>query len=324
MEIIIVNNNSTDRSRKICEDYRKQFPKIALVDNPEKGTMPTRLAGMALAKGDWLLHLDADDKFALDMIEKMVAVAEYNNADITICDFFKWTQPNKITVKKYNYNGLFDKKKIKAEIAPNFIPGSTQKPIYPCAWTKLFRTSLLRGNFRYYDKNVRMGEDILLSYPNILFADRVYFLNEPLPYHRQSNIQITGRYKPDYLNDITNIYNNLKNLNDDYGEYDFSIQLCNWYVLMAFDVVRNEKKSEKDGIEDIINKLIKSPVAQEACDKYDAFANRGYVQSAFANALKDGDVNKIYRLAFPSKISYPYRKLRGLLGKNKIKEIYDP
>src|SRR5262245_58632924 len=123
IEIIIVNNNSTDGSRIICEDYQRQFPKISLTDNPQKGLAPTRLAGMALAKGDWLLHLDADDKFVLDMIEKMVAVAEYNNADITICDFFKWT-PNKITVMKHNYNGLFDRKKIKAEIAPNIIPGS--------------------------------------------------------------------------------------------------------------------------------------------------------------------------------------------------------
>jgi glycosyltransferase involved in cell wall biosynthesis len=107
LEIIIVNDGSTDSSLSICENYRLIDSRIKLISKENEGLSSARNLGLELAKGDFIYMTDSDDYLLPDMIEKMVSLIIKSKADIAICDYFlnqESTQVNesKITVKRIN------------------------------------------------------------------------------------------------------------------------------------------------------------------------------------------------------------------------------
>lgn len=82
-EIILVDNNSTDNTHAILQDYKRKFPNVITVfyEN-KKGAPAARNKGLYEAQGDWLQFLDSDDELLSDKLEKQIAAAENSKADI--------------------------------------------------------------------------------------------------------------------------------------------------------------------------------------------------------------------------------------------------
>lgn len=87
IEIICVDDGSTDSSLRILEEYAAKDPRIRILRQQNLFAGVARNNGMKIARGKYLSFLDSDDFFALDMFEKMVARAEATGAEICICDF---------------------------------------------------------------------------------------------------------------------------------------------------------------------------------------------------------------------------------------------
>ena len=87
-ELILVDDGSPDNCGRICDDYAKGDNRIKVVHKVNGGLTSARNAGLEVAKGDWIMHVDGDDWIEPDMLEKMYAVAEKSQADIVYCDFY--------------------------------------------------------------------------------------------------------------------------------------------------------------------------------------------------------------------------------------------
>ena len=84
IEVIVLNDGSTDGSLAICEQFRRKDPRITLIDKPNAGLSMTRNDGMKVAKGKYVQFVDSDDLLEPDFTENMVRAAEANSADQTI------------------------------------------------------------------------------------------------------------------------------------------------------------------------------------------------------------------------------------------------
>jgi glycosyltransferase involved in cell wall biosynthesis len=88
-EIILVDNNSSDNTVSILEEYSKNYPSIIKVlHEHKKGAPAARNKGLLEAKGEWIQFLDSDDELLPDKIEYQIKLAEKSNADIVVGDSY--------------------------------------------------------------------------------------------------------------------------------------------------------------------------------------------------------------------------------------------
>ena len=87
LEIILINDGSTDNSYQICKKYSEQDSRIVLIDKQNGGSASAKNYGLKIAKGDYISFVDSDDFVELDMIEYMVNTIKKFNTDIVQCEF---------------------------------------------------------------------------------------------------------------------------------------------------------------------------------------------------------------------------------------------
>lgn len=86
LEIIIVNDGSTDTSLDICKQYADRDTRIKVIDKKNGGPSSARNKGINCANGDYIGFVDGDDVIASDMYEKLLAACERNSANCSICN----------------------------------------------------------------------------------------------------------------------------------------------------------------------------------------------------------------------------------------------
>ncbi len=87
LEIILIDDGSTDKSPFICDEYSKQDSRIKVIHKKNEGVAVARNTGISIAQGDFLAFVDSDDILNLKMFEKLMNNLVNNDADISICDF---------------------------------------------------------------------------------------------------------------------------------------------------------------------------------------------------------------------------------------------
>ena len=108
LQIIIVDDGSTDSSGKICDEYAEKDDRITVVHQSNAGAGAAKNTGLELINGDYFSIIDSDDYIELDMYEKMVNSLENYNADIVQC-LFKDLFVNDSFDRKYKIKGNYPK-----------------------------------------------------------------------------------------------------------------------------------------------------------------------------------------------------------------------
>lgn len=89
-ELILVDDGSPDNCGRICDDYAKGDNRIKVVHKVNGGLTSARNAGLEVAKGEWIMHVDGDDWIEPDMIESLIQAAQVTGADLVFGDFMKY------------------------------------------------------------------------------------------------------------------------------------------------------------------------------------------------------------------------------------------
>lgn len=89
LEIILVDDGSTDRSGAICDKWYKKDPRIRVIHKGNGGLSDARNAGIAVANGDWFMFVDSDDFITPDTIEQLYRAAEEHNCEMAVCNIVR-------------------------------------------------------------------------------------------------------------------------------------------------------------------------------------------------------------------------------------------
>lgn len=89
LEILLINDGSTDKSREICERYSEQDDRIRIINKDNEGAAAAKNTGIDEANGELLTFVDSDDYIDTEMLEKMAGKLEAESADICICNFIR-------------------------------------------------------------------------------------------------------------------------------------------------------------------------------------------------------------------------------------------
>lgn len=164
LEVIVVDDGSTDATGKIIDIYSSQHERVAAIHTQNQGVTAARLAGVAHASGEWIGFVDSDDEIEPDMYELLLKNAEEYEADISHCGYQMVFADGRIN---YFHNTGCLVQQDKTTGLKDLLDGSL---VEPGLCNKLFHKTLFHSllHTAVMDKSIRINEDLLMNY--ILFS----------------------------------------------------------------------------------------------------------------------------------------------------------
>lgn len=228
LEIILVNDGSTDQSSKICDDFVKRDPRVKLIHQINGGVSSARNIGIKVATGEYITFVDSDDWLEKEMYQKMMyAVKIQNESEVIMCDFIneKYDCQEKITANIRD--GFYVKQDIVKELYPTLLVTEDlgRLPIVS-ACICIFKKELFLNNKIAFDVDLRYVEDYLFMATIMLYTNSFYYLKDYYGYHyRQYEISRSKKYQPKWWDNFLLLNDKLSLLLSQDENYDFSRQI---------------------------------------------------------------------------------------------------
>ena len=266
IEIILIDDGSTDKSGEICDKYSKKDSRVKTIHQENKGIGQARNVGLQYATGEYIGWVDSDDIISNNMYEVLLKNMIKEDAQISCCNY-KRTK-DKLEAFCENEKGDIEVKNEKLII--DMIRG----PITCFLWDKLFRRELF-NDIKF--TNHKVGEDflvvtkILSENPKVVITNGCYYFYRYREGSSLNNVNIEGRrdllksnllaakilkeknYDDEKWMNYKTLYNNLlvhnqikKIKNNDAKQFDKSI--IKNLMMLLFKLPRNMNKDEKKNV----------------------------------------------------------------------------
>ncbi len=203
LEIILIDDQSTDGTVAICEEYQQKDSRIRFIQSTGKKPHTNRNLGIELTTGDYVMFVDGDDVLAETMVMDLYQLIQRDQADIACCLFYRIDEDGSF----YFYSDPHNPK----HVALEGYYSSTEwlhneiKPvigqIFYQAWGKLFKRSLFK-QIEY--PNHLYADDALTGWKLYLTANRISYINQPDYCWRMRKSSITNGQRPNLRMVINN------------------------------------------------------------------------------------------------------------------------
>lgn len=273
LEIILVDDGSTDESGKICDEYAGRDRRVKVLHRKNKGLTAAWKRGVRAASGAYVGFVDSDDWIEPEMYERMYVRAVEEEADIVCCgirhvfeeELHKpWDDEMKLAEENYTGRRL-------EELYPVLInDGSFMgRRLQPNRVSKLVKRELVRSYMNLCDDGVSVGEDFQFSLSIFPEASKISVIRGYCPYFYRVNTQsMTGGYDREYLGKIKYMKDQLARISDEKGVCDFKPQIVNDFLCLCVlhikgEIVRNKKAGYLDNRRNL-DRICRDPEVRKA------------------------------------------------------------
>ena len=198
MEIILVDDGSTDASPSLCDNYSFKYDFIKAIHISNSGPATAKNRGLEIAKGEYVAMIDSDDEPKHDMFERMINAAKKNDADIVCCNYLEryddgstrtFDYTNETTVLDH-YHGV-----------EHFL---MKKKIYTQCWTKIYRLGMIEQFGVRNVEGLKTDEDFIFNICSFVHAQKTCIIDSPLYIYSMRGTSLSK----DYFNKDINAYIN--------------------------------------------------------------------------------------------------------------------
>ncbi len=244
IEVILVDDGSTDGSGRICEEYAVQNMQWQVIHHSEnRGLWAARNSGKEIAKGDYLLFADADDYMHVDAIKTLLNVIRQDiDCDLAIADFKPTSNSNEDNYKALEIQGC--RSMTRDEIMYGFMCSNRERLLLSFQWNKLYKRELIEDI--WCEEYIR-SQDRDFNFRTYLGVKKAVFIDCPLFFYvtsrpnslsnlaatRNLNILCTIKMYNKYLVD---------SIGEQYRDYVL-VDLFRWMVRYRVDSISNGDKS---------------------------------------------------------------------------------
>ena len=263
IEIILVDDGSPDNCPGICDEWAKKDGRVKVIHKENGGLSDARNAGLDICNGDYLVFVDSDDWLETDYVEKMLSIAEEENADIVACSY----------VNEFELSGrmVFKKKE-------HFI-GNSEQALFllydgtriAAAAMKLYRT-IIWQDMRF--PIGRLYEDTLTTYKAFDLADRIAQIPDGLYHYRiregsimtsqfsLKTVGISDAWKENYLF-CKNKYPRIKDVARSFWLEHIPPLIVQFPKALSEEEKKEKKRLKKEILDNIWFILIKMPIKKK-------------------------------------------------------------
>lgn len=286
IEIVCVNDGSTDKSPQILEAYAEKDSRIRVIHKENGGPISAKKAGVVAAQGAYVGYVDSDDWIEPDMYENLYEKVRHYGCDIVASGLFRQFSDSAVKVTNTIAPGLYDRNAIIKKILPYMLYNGTyyQMGVRPNLVNKLFRKELLIGEQESVPENITNGDDTAVTYPCIQNAQKVILTDEIYYHYRQHDTSISKTTGND--SEISNIRALYRHLKKKFMAADFT------------DIMIPQ-----------LNAYISNMLVQRCLYMYD---QEEECFSAFGGGIKCTDIVAVYGAGNFGRQVYGYAKKKGV------------
>ena len=249
IEIILVNDGSTDRTAAILDEYRKIDNRIKVINKPNGGVSSAWIEGVKIADGEYIGFMDPDDYCDLDYYEKLHAQANTNDADIVVCGLVMEDEKGSIINKMFPSdvvkNGCYTGEYLE-NLKKTFY--SFNNTLLPSKGLKIIKSALVKNNLELYDKRIAFGDDMGITLATFFDAKKV-IITDYFGYHYViRNNSLTHKFSEKYLNDLELLYKNITTIAETKGyseKYVINEITRQVFKITGFILFSDDSKSDK-------------------------------------------------------------------------------
>ncbi|MFC4620087.1 glycosyltransferase [Camelliibacillus cellulosilyticus] len=212
LEIILVNDGSSDRCGRICDEYARKDNRIKVIHKENGGLSSARNAGLKIASGEYLGFVDADDYIDKRMYQLLYEQAVRQHSDIVICDFFKINEGGNLQEELCEKNDnpsitRFTNLEALDQIYTHYgkdakmYSGFKSNDRWIVVWNKLFKRHLFND---LYFLEGKIHEDEFIAHELLFRANRIIYISQCLYYYVQNQKGIM--HSPFSIKDFDLVY----------------------------------------------------------------------------------------------------------------------
>ena len=205
IEIIIVDDGSTDGSSEFVDEYALKDERIKVIHKENGGLMSAWTTGVRASNGDYIGFVDSDDYISLEMYDRLYSAAAQYNADIVICNY-SINHSIEGKLKTELNEGCYTGELLQTRIKDHVFPLTNTYSIPLSRLNKLFRRKIVFDNLKYTSCLSRTFEDRYFVPATILSANSIYCIDDALYYWIIREGSNHGMYKPTLLDDMKRYY----------------------------------------------------------------------------------------------------------------------
>ena len=250
IEILCVNDGSTDSAPQIIEEYARKYPnKVKVFHKENGGEFTTRNYGLDRATGEYVTFVDTDDYVEHDWAEKLYNAAKEYDADMAVCGFERIDlETDQVVARDMVGFGNVCKK-----ITPD---DDFMVFINPAPWNKIYKTEVIRECV--FPEDIAIGEDTIFLMELLKYCQRIGFLSKSLLFYRQrAGSAMHGDVRPQLWDNIRSgnaVYDIAMSYSSslrDAAEYRFVENISNilWKIKYRTDIKNIQKTYYKEFVE---------------------------------------------------------------------------
>ncbi len=213
IEVIALNDGSTDDSERIIKTYAERDSRVKLYSHENRGLGPTRNRGITLASGEYLAFVDSDDMIAPDMLKNLYSKAVVDGADIVEGEtVLTYDDPrkNKIRIRLNSAGPVQITNENKGEIYASYY---FTRIISHNACDKLYSMKFVTDNHIWFGDNKKIfAEDNWFQLQAFLALPKISFVDKAVYYYRQREDSIMHEPKKDLLRRHSRMISDYKEL----------------------------------------------------------------------------------------------------------------
>ena len=266
IEIILVNDGSSDNSPAICDAWAEKDNRIKVIHKENGGLSSARNAALDVCNGEYIGFVDSDDYVESAMFEELYHSAKKYDSDVSLCAHFQLSR-SKATECLLPFKGELYRKE---EIKDNFILpliGYDENAIIPTlegfAWRQIFRKDTI-SDIRFKSEKDFFAEDVVFDLEVYPLCNSISVVNKPLYYYVFNENSLSNKYRRNVWQKLSNLLEVKKRVVEICGKTSSAKQrLLNETIKFIGFTVLNLKKAGSD----ISNKEIKEELISIRTDK---------------------------------------------------------
>lgn len=265
LEIILVNDGSTDNSLKICYKYSKLDKRIKVYSKVNSGLGLTRNYGIKHATGNYITFVDSDDYLENNAIEDLVSSLDDNYADVCIGGYKRVLDNSKIL-----YIEEYDKEFVYKDRILNFmikmlgsLPNKSDS-IRPSVWNCLYNKKLIdENNLSFVSEREIISEDIAWDLDIYPYVNSINIISNSTYCYRYNQVSLSQKYKKERFEECKKLYCYILNKTKEYNNNEIILRAGKQFFVQLHQCISQEKKH----INNLTTKECKNRIKEMCEDK---------------------------------------------------------
>lgn len=234
IEILAIDDGSTDDSRKILEEYEKKDDRVRPIFKENSGVSASRNLGMSLAKGTYLQFADSDDWVSPFATERLVNAIEKDDSQMAVCDYYRVTGKKFFARSSVRKGGLYTLD----EFAECMLTAPANF-YYGVMWNKLYVTAIVRRHHLACTEGMNWCEDFLFNLEYMGCIRKISVVKKPLYYYlKRKGSLVTKQMSPaNVLQTKRRLFTYYKKLYENLDLYEENrLKVQSFYLSVAHEI----------------------------------------------------------------------------------------